>query len=106
MTRRLEMAELLKQRELPLKNLAHMYNATVSEIENDLKHIALSARPDYKLCITPASCKKCGFLFRHRERINPPSKCPRCRSERIEPPLFSLKPTQKQPKPESTPGSQ
>ncbi len=37
-----------------------------------------------KLLVSPAVCKKCGFEF---ESINP-SRCPRCKSEWIEPAKF------------------
>lgn len=95
MTRRLDIAELLKKRELPVKNIANLFEVQIKDIVSDLEHIAKSVRPDYKLYIRPAECKKCGFVFRHREKVKAPSKCPKCRSERIDPPLFSIKPTRK-----------
>ncbi len=40
----------------------------------------------------PATCKKCGYQFTDRERLKKPSRCPRCKSERIDPPRFYVKP--------------
>lgn len=41
-------------------------------------------RKGKKLLVSPATCRKCGFEF---ENINP-SKCPKCKSEWIEPAKF------------------
>ncbi|MEM0203038.1 MAG: transcriptional regulator [Archaeoglobaceae archaeon] len=41
-------------------------------------------RKGKKLLVSPAVCRKCGFEF---ESINP-SKCPKCKSEWIEPAKF------------------
>lgn len=40
------------------------------------------------LSIEPARCIGCGFEFRGRSRVAKPSRCPECRSERIDPPRF------------------
>ncbi|MBA3060962.1 MAG: transcriptional regulator, partial [Nitrospirae bacterium] len=39
----------------------------------------------------PAECAKCSFVFRKRERLKKPGKCPICRSEFIQEPLFLIK---------------
>jgi len=38
-----------------------------------------------------AQCKKCEFKFEERSKIRKPSKCPKCKSEWIMAPLFSIK---------------
>ncbi len=43
------------------------------------------------LVVTPAECKKCGFVFKKRERLKKPGKCPICRGEMIKEPLFSIR---------------
>jgi hypothetical protein len=40
--------------------------------------------------VTPAECRKCGFVFQKREKLKKPGKCPICRSESIEEPLFGI----------------
>jgi len=42
------------------------------------------------LGVTPAECKKCGFIFSKRERLKKPGKCPVCRGEAIRDPLFKI----------------
>ena len=49
-----------------------------------------SVKGEAELIIDPATCKGCGFQFRERSRIKTPSKCPRCRGERIMPATFFI----------------
>ncbi len=44
----------------------------------------------HTLRITPAECKKCGFVFTKRTRFTKPGKCPICRGTSIEAPLFCI----------------
>lgn len=56
-----------------------------------LEHIRRSLqREGRRLIVLPASCLKCGFVFRKRERLTTPGKCPVCRSESISETLFSI----------------
>ena len=43
-----------------------------------------------RLVIEPARCNDCAFVFKKRERASRPSRCPRCKSERIDAPAFRL----------------
>ncbi len=61
------------------------------EVEGHLEHIRKSMRNSERvLAITPAECRKCGFLFSKTERLKKPGKCPVCRSESIFEPLFGV----------------
>ncbi|HET9597867.1 MAG TPA: transcriptional regulator [Anaeromyxobacteraceae bacterium] len=63
------------------------------DVAEHLEHLARSlAAQGGELRVTPASCIACGFTFRKRERLARPSACPRCRSTRIDPPVFALVP--------------
>ncbi|MEM1787016.1 MAG: transcriptional regulator [Pyrobaculum sp.] len=63
------------------------------ELYDELEHVKKSLkRMGYRLEVVPAMCKKCGFVFTDREKLKKPSKCPRCRGERIEPPKFYVEP--------------
>lgn len=56
-------------------------------LEDDLRHLERSLRAGgRRLAVEPARCLGCGFVFRGREakRFHAPSRCPRCRGERIE----------------------
>ncbi|MEZ0319336.1 MAG: transcriptional regulator [Pyrobaculum sp.] len=60
-----------------------------SELYDELEHVRKTLkRQGYRLEVVPAVCKSCGYEFRDREKLKKPSRCPRCKSERIEPPKF------------------
>ena len=90
MTRREEIIEILGKEEKSAQELANQFRVELFEILEDLKHIKYSIRPG-NLLMKPAQCKKCGFKFEERSRVKKPSKCPRCKDERIIASLFSIK---------------
>jgi predicted Zn-ribbon and HTH transcriptional regulator len=74
---------------------AHELSARVSISEKDvahhLEHLARSlSREGERLVVDPANCEDCGFVFKKRERLSSPSRCPVCKSERIRPPRFGI----------------
>ena len=61
------------------------------EVQDHLEHIRKSlATSDRHLVVMPAECKKCGFVFAKREKLKRPSKCPVCKGESIQEPLFAI----------------
>lgn len=57
---------------------------------NDLQHIERSLkRLPQKLTMKPAQCQECGFTF-DKKRIKYPSKCPKCKGQRILSPQFKI----------------
>jgi predicted Zn-ribbon and HTH transcriptional regulator len=44
-----------------------------------------------RLVIGPAQCRDCDFAFTARTRTTKPSRCPRCRSEQLMPPVFEIR---------------
>jgi len=64
-----------------------------SEIYEHLTHIAKSVKQKgLILVMVPPKCKSCGYVFKDLTKPRKPSKCPRCRSERIYPPRFKILP--------------
>ncbi len=65
-----------------------------NEIYNHLMHIAKSIKAKYhgkrKLVMIPPKCKNCGYIFTKLKKAKKPSKCPKCKSMRIEPPSFMI----------------
>jgi predicted Zn-ribbon and HTH transcriptional regulator len=74
------------------RELAHALGMPERQIEDHLAHVARSLKrdPGRTFRHEPASCRACGFQFRDRTRLTRPSRCPRCRSESIIPPLFGI----------------
>ena len=61
------------------------------EIYDHLEHIRKTMHTGtYRLVVQPATCEKCGFIFRKRDRLKRPGRCPMCRSESIAEPLFTV----------------
>jgi predicted Zn-ribbon and HTH transcriptional regulator len=58
--------------------------AHLASIERSAKH------QSERLVVEPARCEPCGFVFQSREKLTTPSRCPKCKSERIHPPRFRL----------------
>ncbi len=73
------------------RELSFLAGIPEREIAGHLEHIQKTlASTGLHLAITPAECKKCGFVFAKREKFTRPGKCPVCRSESIREPLFSI----------------
>ncbi len=93
-TIRREIAEVLENRILSARDISGSVGISVKEVYEHLAHIQRSlGKGGHLLSITPAECKKCGFVFSKREKLKKPGKCPVCRSESIEEPLFSIQAT-------------
>ncbi len=61
-------------------------------ILDDLHHIALTLKKkDSKLVMVPPTCQRCGFIFKGLKKPKMPSRCPKCKNERISSPLFQIK---------------
>jgi len=91
-TIRQNIVSLLKEKTLSVKDISFYVIIPVKDVCEHLEHIQKNKR-DYPLNITPAKCNKCGFVFKKRERLEKPGKCPVCRGRLIEEPLFSIKQT-------------
>ena len=94
-TRRERIEETLGQTETPLtaQNLCDMLDIkSRSLVYEDIEHITKSIRnKDKELLMSPASCGKCGFVFKTRTVAKRPSRCPKCRSEWILSPGFLIR---------------
>lgn len=91
MTLRQRIAELLSEGIFTAREIGKELGITEKEILEHLSHIARSRGPRPQLKILPSRCLECNFVFTKRNKLHAPSKCPRCRSERIQPPRFTLK---------------
>ncbi|MGF1758660.1 hypothetical protein L4D76_12100 [Photobacterium sagamiensis] len=90
-TTRKEITTLLSERSCTAKEISTAAKISEKEVYDNLEYILKTIhRDNRKLVITPYQCKKCGFVFKKRERLKKPGKCPLCRSESIEDALFSI----------------
>jgi predicted Zn-ribbon and HTH transcriptional regulator len=92
LTLRKKIAEVLEGECLDLREISKLFKIKEKEALDHLMHIAKSVHPR-RLTAEPASCKQCGFSFKKRTRLNTPSRCPVCKSEKIYPPRFKINPS-------------
>jgi predicted Zn-ribbon and HTH transcriptional regulator len=91
-TPRQQMLALLSQGNHTAREISQALGIAIKEVYPHLTHIARSAAGQGKKFVTiPCSCLSCGHVFRDRTRFTKPGRCPRCKSERIEEPRFSVK---------------
>ncbi|WP_243369837.1 transcriptional regulator [Geotalea sp. SG265] len=80
---------LLEGEELTAREISEQLGIGERDVYSHLEHIQLH-RDELHLTVTPAACRKCGFIFKKRERLRKPGRCPVCRGEFISPPSFSI----------------
>ena len=93
-TIRQKIMSLLDSRTLSARDISIDVGISEKEVYEHLEHIQRSInKRERNFIVTPAVCKKCGFVFRKRDRLNKPGKCPVCRNEIIQDPFFSVRKT-------------
>lgn len=80
---------------MPFEILRQRMGMRVRELDDDLRHLARSARRrGERLAVTPPECGDCGFRFGRRvdakSRFSKPGRCPRCRSRRVRHAVIAL----------------
>jgi len=88
-TLRKEIAAAIERDSLDLREISKLFSLREKEVLDHLQHIARSAHPK-RLSMEPSQCRRCGFIFKKRERLNTPSRCPICKSESITPPRYQI----------------
>lgn len=88
---------MLEETNNPLRaeDIAQTVGLNVFEVYEHLTHIAKTIRRQSKnakaLFMMPSKCRKCGYIFSDIDKPKKPSRCPKCKSEWIEPPRFIIK---------------
>lgn len=67
------------------KDVSKAVSIMEKEVAGHLPHIVrtLAAGGISRLVVKPSECLKCAFVFKKRERLKTPSRCPVCKSEEI-----------------------
>jgi transcriptional regulator len=90
-TLRQQMISALQRKAMDQRELSQALGIQEKEVVLHLPHIAKSAKAKkLKWQIQPAYCEACNYSFKDRKRLSPPSKCPRCRSSRIQGPWYRI----------------
>jgi len=90
-TVRQRLADLLRAEELTAHELSQRASVPERDVADHLRHLdhTLSQSAE-RLRITAPHCIACGFTFEARQKHSRPSRCPRCKSERLSPPRFRV----------------
>ncbi|MBI5196284.1 MAG: transcriptional regulator [Nitrospirae bacterium] len=82
---------LIEGNALTAKEISAAIKISEKEVYEHLEHIRMTLnRHDRRLSVSPAECKKCGFIFEKREKLKKPGKCPECKGESIYYPVFNI----------------
>jgi predicted Zn-ribbon and HTH transcriptional regulator len=87
-TVRQDIISALAGRSISARDISASVRVSEKEVYGHLEHIKKSKELNLK--ITPAVCRKCGFVFRKRERLKRPGRCPVCKGESMQEPLFCV----------------
>jgi len=83
--------KLLEEGPLTANELSSAVRRPEKEIASHLEHLKKSLHSEgRRLSQVPAECRECGFLFRKRDRLTAPSRCPVCKGEAISDPSFRV----------------
>jgi len=90
-TVRKAMMALLEKDVLDARALSGALKLREKEVYPHLAHIQRSLKARKKrLVITPYLCRLCGFVFKDRQKLHPPGRCPQCKQGSIEQALFRI----------------
>ena len=87
--------EMLLDHPMTLSAIAQQMDTAPRDVEQDLQHLLKSLKHmPYRVNITPAHCRHCGFVFDH-DKLHKPGRCPACRKSWIAEPYISIERTGK-----------
>ena len=91
-TIRRKILSLIETHVLSAREISADIRISEKEVYEHLGHIQRTlSRKDHAFTLIPPECRKCGFVFRKRDKLKKPGKCPVCKSELIKEPLFSVR---------------
>ncbi len=91
-TIRQQIIALLEEDDHDAREISQLVSISEKDVYAHITHIGKTvSTKGKKLVIIPSSCLVCGYTFKQRNRPGRPGKCPRCKSERITNPRFSIR---------------
>ncbi|MXR51047.1 transcriptional regulator [Halovenus sp. WSH3] len=89
-TTRQRIADRLREQPLQAGAIANEFDITTGEALSHVEHLSKSLEHESEqLLVAPPECRECGFTD-FDDLINRPSRCPDCKSESVEEPLFRV----------------
>jgi len=90
-TIRKDIISLLEEYTLSAREISRYIKIQEKDVASHLEHIrkTLNKGGD-RLIIESARCETCNFVFKKRDRLTNPARCPLCRGRLSSPMLFSI----------------
>lgn len=89
-TTRQRITDQLREQPMQAGAIANEFDITTKEALSHVEHISKSlAEGSNRLLVAPPECRECGFN-EFDDLINRPSRCPDCKSENVEEPMFRV----------------
>jgi hypothetical protein len=89
-TTRQRIADRLRDDPAPAGTLAREFGVRTTAVFSHVEHISQSLdATDERLLVAPPECRDCGFTD-FDDLVNRPSRCPECKSEGVEEPVFTI----------------
>jgi len=85
-TIRKHIIRLLKENSFTAKEMSKLIGISEKDVYFELENVSRSE----KLEVEPSQCNICGFVFKKRDKLTKPSKCPICKEGSISDPRFSI----------------
>lgn len=83
---------LLSSRPMTVREIARCLGSNPGDVEDDLEHLKKSLpHTEWRLHVTPAQCRKCGFEF-GCDKLRKPSRCPGCKGTWLSEPVIGIVP--------------
>ncbi len=90
-TIRQKMIFLLEEENLGVRDLSQALGISEKDAYAHLEHIQRSVSTKGKnLVMTPCECLSCGYVFKDRNRVKKPGRCPKCRQSQIQGAMFKI----------------
>jgi transcriptional regulator len=88
---RRDLIPLLLDNAMSLSQIARAVGESPKDVTQALTHLSKSLKhTEYDFMVEPAECRRCGFEF-GPDKLNRPSKCPKCKGTWIAEPFFLVK---------------
>ena len=86
-----ELRAVLREALFTAREISARVGISEKDVAEHLEHLSRSLKPGGdRLEIEPPRCHACGFVFKDRTRLGKPSRCPRCKGERLAPARYGI----------------
>jgi len=100
LTVRQRIAEALREDMMTARDISRAVGVKEKDVLEHLPHVARTIEgkgggkgggpEEETFVVEPSECLECGFVFKKRDRLKTPGKCPVCRSEEITETMYGI----------------